>query len=73
VHAGSEVLQYQCRTGNGGLWFRTYPEFEGQLNLLLDRPDIRDRLGANGRAYVQRDYAWAAVERRLFAALDGTE
>ena len=73
VHAGSDVLQYQCRTGNGGLWFRTYPEFEGQLSLLLDRPDIRDRLGSNGRAYVRRDYAWATVERRLFAALDGTE
>ena len=70
VHASSEVLRWQCQSSQGGLWFRVYPEFERELTLLLDRPDLRDRLGRNGRDYVLREYAWPAVEPRLFAALE---
>jgi len=71
VHARSPVLQWQCRQSGGGLWFRTYPEFEEELSLLLDQPDLRRSLGQAGRAYVQSAYSWPAVEHRLFAALDG--
>jgi len=64
------VLRWQCQRSGGGLWFRTYPEFETEVRLLLDRPDLRAAMGAAGRAYVQREYTWQAVEKRLLTALD---
>jgi glycosyltransferase involved in cell wall biosynthesis len=70
VHAQSAVLRWQCAESNGGLWFRHYPDFEEALLRLLDEPALRRALGQNGRAYVQRAYAWPAVEQRLFQALD---
>lgn len=71
VSAHSDVLRHQCRASGGGLWFRTYPEFEEELLLLLDQSALRDALGRAGREYVLREYSWDAVDRRLFAAVDG--
>lgn len=71
VHAKSEVLRWQCARSGGGLWFRSYPEFEEELLLLLDHADVRTRLGAAGAAYVRSEYAWQAVRKRMFDALDG--
>ncbi|MBP7829919.1 MAG: glycosyltransferase family 4 protein [Kiritimatiellae bacterium] len=70
VHAGGEVLRWQCRRCNGGLWFRHYPDFEQELLLLLRRPELRRKMGAAGREYVLREYSRAAIQERLFAALD---
>jgi glycosyltransferase involved in cell wall biosynthesis len=71
VHAKSEVLRFQCRRSNGGLWFRSYPDFEEELVLLQDNPELRDRLGAAGRDYVTREYAWPVIRKKLLAALRG--
>ena len=71
VHARGEVLRWQCRRGGGGLWFRHYPDFERELALLLDQPDLRRRLGEAGRAYVLREYSREALVARLLRALDG--
>ena len=70
VHARGEVLRYQCRQSGGGLWFRTYPEFEESVILLMDQPALRADMGRAGRDYVLREYAWTSVEARLLAALD---
>ena len=70
VHAGSEVLQWQCRQAGAGFWFRHYPDFEEELLLLMEQEDLRRRMGAAGRAYVQRVYSWQAVEQRLLNALE---
>lgn len=70
VHAKSRVLVSQCRAAGAGLWFRHYPDFEAQLLYLLDNPDARNALGARGREFVAREYAWPAIERKFFAALD---
>jgi glycosyltransferase involved in cell wall biosynthesis len=69
VSAHGKVLPYHCRASGGGLWFRSYPEFEEELNLLLHDPDLATAMGAAGRAYVTRDYAWPRVMERLEAAL----
>ena len=70
VHAKSRVLVSQCRAAQAGLWFRHYPDFETQLLHLLDHPETRNALGQNGRAFVEREYAWPAIERKFFDALD---
>jgi glycosyltransferase involved in cell wall biosynthesis len=70
VHAGSAVLRWQCRSSGGGLWFRHYPDFEEMLKRLMDNPDLRQQMGAAGRAYVLRAYNQNAVDERLFSALE---
>ncbi|MCS6770692.1 MAG: glycosyltransferase family 4 protein [Kiritimatiellae bacterium] len=70
VHARSEVLRDHVRRSNGGLWFKHYAHFEEALSRLLADEPLRRALGEAGRAYVLREYSWAAVERRLFEALD---
>jgi len=37
------------------------------LNVL---PDEREKLGANGRSYVEREFSWAAVLNRFDAAIE---
>ncbi len=69
VHAGSEVLTWQCRQSGGGLWFRYYPEFEEELLFLLDHADMARELARAGRAYVLREYSWTAVEKRFNEAV----
>lgn len=70
VRENCAVLRDHCLKSNGGLWFSRYPEFEEELALLLDRPDLRQAMGSAGRAYVEREYSWSAVERKLMAALE---
>jgi len=70
VHAQSRVLVSQCRAANAGLWFRHYPDFEAQLLYLMDNPDARQALGARGHDFVAKEYAWPAIEQKLFDALD---
>lgn len=71
VHAKCEVTRYHCRRSNGGFWFMVYPEFEEELVTLLQHEDLRKAMGESGRAYVLREYAWPAIERKLLNALDG--
>lgn len=70
VHARGEVLRWQCRQSQGGLWFRHYMDFEELLLRYLKEPELVHTLGAAGRKYVESQYAWPAVEKRLFTALN---
>lgn len=69
VSAHGNVLPYHCRASGGGLWFRNYPEFEEELLRLLNDPGLAGAMGAAGRAYVTRRYAWPRVMGRLATAL----
>jgi len=70
VHSKSEVLKDQCRRSGGGLWFRSYPEFEECLLRYLEDPALRARMADSGRSYVRSYYSWPAVEKRLLHVLD---
>ena len=70
VHAHGEVLSYHCRKSGGGLWFRSYPDFEEELKLLLENQPLRDQLAQAGQQYVQDMYAWENVEKRLMAGIE---
>jgi glycosyltransferase involved in cell wall biosynthesis len=70
VHGANDVTRYHCLTGNCGLYFYAYEDFARALNYLEIQPDIRQRLGENGRNYVLENYTWEIVTRRLLAALD---
>jgi glycosyltransferase involved in cell wall biosynthesis len=70
VHGDCAVTREHCERSNGGLWFRSYVEFEELLDRLLASPALRSQLGRNGRAYVEREYSWDAVLRRFDSAME---
>jgi glycosyltransferase involved in cell wall biosynthesis len=64
----------QCLRSGGGLFYDGYAEFRETLELLLSRPDMRRILGAQGLAYVEREYSWDVVDAKvegLLASLAG--
>lgn len=56
-----EVLKYQCRQSNGGLYYTSYAEFEATLNFLLNSAAVCDRLGKQGHKFVSENYSWDTV------------
>lgn len=69
VHADCEVTRYHVTQCNGGLYFRTYEEFEAVVDLLLADEPLRKRMAENGKQYVQTEYNWDAVLERFQTAL----
>jgi glycosyltransferase involved in cell wall biosynthesis len=65
VNAYCAVLQGQARRANGGLWYRSAREFSAGLTWLLTHPAETRALGAQGRAYVDREYRWPVVLGRV--------
>lgn len=70
VHADSEVTRHHVVQSNGGLYFRSYDEFESALDLFLGEDDLRRRMGMNGHAYVRDQYNWNAVLGRFEKAME---
>jgi len=74
VNGDCEVLRGQVLRAGGGLYYRSYEEFAAALDLLLDRTDLADTLGAQGREYFQDNYSWPRIMEkyeRLFARATG--
>jgi glycosyltransferase involved in cell wall biosynthesis len=75
VNGDCEVLRGQVLRANGGLYYRRYEEFAAAMDLLLGDSALADRLGAQGRAYFEANYAWERVmekyERLLRRAAAG--
>lgn len=65
VHGNSEVVKGHCVKSNGGLYYQNYYEFEGCLNYMLSHPDVCKKMGENGKNYVDENYQWEAITRRL--------
>jgi glycosyltransferase involved in cell wall biosynthesis len=57
-----EVLRGQCLRANAGLYYSSYDEFHEALALLEAQPALRRALGASGRHYFERHYAWSVIE-----------
>jgi glycosyltransferase involved in cell wall biosynthesis len=60
-----DVARGHCRRSNGGLYYYSYEEFAAALSLLLAHSELRARLGQQGQAYVQQNYAWEVVEQQF--------
>jgi glycosyltransferase involved in cell wall biosynthesis len=74
VNARCDVLLGQCLRSNAGLYYEDSIEFGAALERIVSDPAFAAALGANGRAYYQRHYAWPVIERKyleMFARLDG--
>ena len=62
ANARSEVLRDHVRASRGGLYYDGPAEYAAALEYLLDRPELRARMGRNGRRYVAENYAWPRVD-----------
>jgi glycosyltransferase involved in cell wall biosynthesis len=75
VNGDCEVLRGQVLRANGGLYYRRYEEFAAAMDLLLQEPELASRLGRQGQAYFEANYAWPHVmdkyERLLAEAAAG--
>ena len=60
-HAGSAVLRSMSRRSGGGLFYRDYDEFGTLVDVLFADGALRAKLGAGGRAFVERTYTWPVV------------
>jgi glycosyltransferase involved in cell wall biosynthesis len=65
ANARCRVLMGQCLRSNGGFFYHGYAEFAEALDLLLERPEVGQVLGAQGKAYVDAEYAWERVEQKV--------
>jgi glycosyltransferase involved in cell wall biosynthesis len=61
VNARCKVLRGQVERADGGLYYGNAVEFIAALDYLLNHPDAARRLGAQGLAYVNREYRWPTV------------
>ena len=69
VHARCAVTTHHAFGSGGGLAFEGFYAFAEALTLLLEDAGLRETLGAQGRAYVEAEYAWPVVTARLRATL----
>ncbi len=72
VNAACGPTVEQCRRSGGGLPFGSYGLFEASLDRLDADAALRDRLGANGRRYVEARYRWPIVVERYARFLEAT-
>ena len=61
VNAACPATSEHVRRSGGGLAFTGYASFEVLLDKLLGDPALRDRFGARGREYVERNYRWPVL------------
>lgn len=65
VNGDCRVLEGQVRRANGGLYYRSAKEFSEAVAWLLVHDAQSRSLGAQGRAYVEREYRWPVVMDRV--------
>jgi glycosyltransferase involved in cell wall biosynthesis len=71
VNGACSVLRGHCERSSACLSYRTYDEFRTALDLLLNEPGLRERLGEAGRTYVRDCYSAEAVGEKYITAIDG--
>lgn len=69
VNAHCKVLLGQVRRAGGGLYYRTGDDFTAAVRHLAGDPGLARTLGAQGLAYVEREYRWPTVLERVDAIL----
>ncbi|MCB9433934.1 MAG: glycosyltransferase family 4 protein [Ardenticatenaceae bacterium] len=70
VNGRCAVTKQQVRQSNGGLYYHNQDEFNATLDRLLSSPELRQRLGENGRLFTTHTYSWPhilAVYQRILS------
>ena len=70
VNASCKVLKGQARRSDGGLYYENYMDFAECLKWFANNPETASILGEQGFEYVEREYRWPAVMKRLKKTLE---
>lgn len=65
-----EVLKQHAILSNGGLYYENKWEFIETLDYLIRNSKIAERMGENGRRYVDEIYRWEVVMKKLVAYIE---
>lgn len=65
VNQDCGVTLGHVRRCDGGLWYRDYDEFVGAVEWLKHNPGLANRMGKQGREYVQKNYTWETIVDRF--------
>lgn len=60
-----KVLKEHAILSNGGLYYENKWEFIEALNYLIEDPKTSEKMGENGRKYVNKNYKWDVVMKKL--------
>lgn len=71
VNGRCRVLKGQVERANGGLYYRYFDEFAAALDRILGDETLARALGRQGHAYVDREYRWPVVMRKVESLLQG--
>lgn len=63
VQAASTVLRGQARRSAGAIPYSGFAQFEQAVQMLLEDADLANKMGENGRRYVEQTYRWDVVLR----------
>jgi glycosyltransferase involved in cell wall biosynthesis len=75
VNGKCQAMRGQVERAGGGLYYSSYEEFALALRYLLERPEVTERMGRSGKAYLEANYSWDVIMRkydRLLAQIKGS-
>ena len=70
VNGFCEVLKAHCVRSNGGFYYNNREEFIELLLYILEHPDVAKQMGENGSIYVDQNYQWDIIIKRLMNLID---
>lgn len=70
VNAQCKVTTDHVKESGGGFAFSSYAEFEAQVNRILSDPNTATCLGRNGNSYLENNYRWDKIARKMSHFLD---
>lgn len=71
VYGKCNVLRGHCTKSNGAFYFKSYFEFEAQVNYLLSHNSNVKQMLDNAFDYVQKNYKWDIILDRLQTLIEG--
>jgi len=71
VNGLSKVLYGHCVRSGAGLSYASETEFVMALRLLRSQPELREKMGAAGQAYVTQNYSWRMISQQYIEFLRG--
>lgn len=69
IQRRSRVLAGHAARSGGGITYADYLDFEAGLATILGPGDVARQLGADGRDYALREFAWGKVAEEFLAAV----
>jgi len=70
VNGECEVLKGHCIKSKGGLYYKSFLEFETCLYFVLNHLDIYHKMGQNAREYIEDFYTWDRIMKKFDHMID---